>query len=80
MEECMEQSLSLDIHGAAALLALKAPTIRKLCLTRSIPFYKLGRRVVFDSIELREWRNARRVPTMAEESPKHRREPAKARA
>ncbi len=57
----MEQPLSLNIQSAAELLSLKPPTIRKLCLSRRIPFYKLGRRVVFDRNELIEWRNARRV-------------------
>ena len=58
---------SLDIHGAAELLALKPPTIRKLCLMRSIPFYKLGRRVVFDQDELIAWRNERRVAPIESE-------------
>jgi excisionase family DNA binding protein len=61
-------SVSLDIRQAAELLSLKPPTMRKLCLTRSIPFYKLGRRVVFDRDELIEWRNARRVAPLT--SPK----------
>jgi excisionase family DNA binding protein len=52
---------SLDIRKAADLLSLKPPTIRKLILRRGIPFYRLGRRVVFDRDELIELRNERRV-------------------
>lgn len=57
---------TLDVEGAARLLALRPSTIRKLVGLRTLPFYKLGSRVAFDRDELIEWRNAHRVaPTEA---------------
>jgi hypothetical protein len=74
----MEQLI--DTKTAAALLGLREPTIRKYTMLRILPYRKHGTRVLYAPSELEAWSNARRVPTMAEESKssKHRREPAKA--
>jgi len=55
---------SLDVEGAARLLALRPSTIRKLVALRTVPFYKLGARVCFDRDELLAWRNRHRVEPM----------------
>ncbi len=64
-----DPAVSLSVRQAAALLGLREPTIRKLTCLRSLPFYKLGGRVVFDREELLAWRAARRIPTLDEGTP-----------
>lgn len=63
----VEQIESLNVIQAAQALGLRPATIYKLCCTRSIPYYKLGTRTVFDREELLAWRAARRVPTFDEQ-------------
>ena len=72
----------IDVKSAAELLGLREPTVRKYVMLRILPHRKLGTRVLFVPSELEEFTNARRVPTLAEQSKssKHRREPAKASA
>lgn len=67
----------IDVKSAAELLGLREPTVRKYVMLRILPHRKLGTRVLFAPAELEQFANARRVPTLAEESksPKHRREP-----
>lgn len=55
---------TLDVEGAARLLALRPSTIRKLVALREVPFYKLGARVAFDREELLAYRNRHRVAPM----------------
>ena len=52
---------TVDVDGAAQLLALRPSTIRKLVALRSVPYFKLGARIAFDRDELLEWRNQHRV-------------------
>ena len=52
---------TLNVEGAARLLALRPSTIRKLVALRTLPFYKLGTRVCFDREELLAYRNRHRI-------------------
>ncbi len=54
-------------RGAALLIGVSVPTIQNLIRERSIPFYRVRSRVVFDEEELIAWLRARRVPAMDEE-------------
>ena len=56
---------TLDVEGAARLLALRPSTIRKLVALRRVPFYKMGARIAFDREELLAYRNRHRVAPVA---------------
>ena len=63
--KCLDpEAPTLDVRGAAHLLALRPSTIRKFVALRQVPFYKLGARIVFDREELLAWRNRHRVAPM----------------
>jgi excisionase family DNA binding protein len=52
----------IDVQTTAELLGLRVPTIRKFVQNRSIPFVKLGARVLFDPEKLAAWCEERSVP------------------
>jgi excisionase family DNA binding protein len=58
----------LSIKEASELVGLSVPTLYKYVLLRTVPFVKLGTRVLFDEDRLETYVN------------EHRREPAKASA
>ena len=71
----------ISVRSAAELLGLREPTVRKYVMLRMLPHRKIGTRVLFVPSELEQFANARRVPTLDEESKtRRRREPAKASA
>lgn len=45
----------LTASEVAELTTLSLYTIRTLCCQRRIPFIKVGRRVIFDPVEVKEW-------------------------
>lgn len=51
----------LNDRGASEVLGVSRPTIRKMTRERTIPFYRVGRRIVFDADELSAWLRAQRV-------------------
>lgn len=55
---------TLDVLGAARLLALRPSTVRKYVALRELPYFKLGSRVAFDREELLAYRNRHRVAPM----------------
>lgn len=60
----------ISAEEAARFLGLKKSYLYKLTSTKQIPFYKYGGRVVvFDLIELQEWRATRLqyIPTQEEQ-------------
>ena len=52
----------LDTDEAAELLSVDPGYIRRLVRERRIPLLKVGKFVRFDSAELEQWLEARRVP------------------
>lgn len=51
----------LDVNGAASYLRLAKQTLNKLrSVGGSPPYYKAGRRVLYDRAELDRWLDARR--------------------
>jgi excisionase family DNA binding protein len=51
----METERLISVREAADLLGLKAATIYKYKMVGSIPFIKLGSRVLFSPARLRSW-------------------------
>ena len=56
----------LTVNEAADYLRVSVSYVRKLTCGRHIPFRKLGKRVLYDRGELRQWADAKRVPTIHE--------------
>ena len=54
----------LSIQEAADLLGLKKPTLYKKVMCRTIPFIKLGGRVLFKESMLDEWVNNHAIDTL----------------
>jgi excisionase family DNA binding protein len=54
----------IDTRGAAVLLGLKEPTIRKYTMLRILPHVKIGTRVLFRASELERFANERHVPAL----------------
>jgi excisionase family DNA binding protein len=48
-----------NIDDAASLLGMSKPTLYLLTSQKKIPFYKYGKRLVFDREELEIWKSAR---------------------
>lgn len=65
MNDTKSQSRTIDVHGAAELLGIRVSTVRKYVLTRHIPHFKVGSRVVFDEAELLRWRSQFHVEAIA---------------
>ena len=57
----------LDVFEGAAFCGLSVFTIRAYIARREIPFLKVGTRCLLDPASLSKWRDAKRVPTFAEE-------------
>ena len=53
-------------RGAGELLGVSRHTVRKLVREKAIPYYRIGRRVIFDTDELAAWLRARRVAPVDE--------------
>ncbi len=53
-------------RGAGEVLGVSRFTVRKLTRERTIPHYRVGRRVVYDTDELAAWLRARRVAPAGE--------------
>ena len=51
----------LSIEEAAEFLTLSKSHLYRLTCYRKIPFYKVGRRVVFDPAKLQEWAEAQAI-------------------
>jgi excisionase family DNA binding protein len=51
----------VTIDELSSLLRTAKPTIYTWCHHRSIPYYQLGRRSLFDPVEVMEWLEAKRV-------------------
>ena len=58
----------LSVSEAASLLGVSPFTLRAWVRERRIPFYRLGRRIVFSRTELAEFLSAARVPMRTEPS------------
>jgi excisionase family DNA binding protein len=57
--------MRVNDRGAGEVLGVSRFTVRKFVRERAIPYYRVGRRVVFDTDELMAWLRARRVaPTV----------------
>jgi excisionase family DNA binding protein len=52
----------VDINEVAILLKNKVSisTLRKMCMRKEIPFYKIGRKVLFYKPEIAKWIQANR--------------------
>ena len=60
----------LDVKGAAAYLRLAPQTLNKLrCVGGSPPYFKAGRRVLYDRAELDIWLDARRRRSTSDAGP-----------
>ena len=57
----------LSIEEAAKALNVSVSYVYKLTSAKRVPFYRIGKRVVFDPAELKDWMRRRRVPTVEEE-------------
>jgi len=53
----------MNVGSVALKLGVSPFTVRLFIRERRIPFYRIGRRIVFDAREIEEWFSARRVPT-----------------
>ena len=51
----MKEHLLLSVKEASAWLGIPAFTIYSWALSRRIPHYKIGRRVLFSKDELKRW-------------------------
>ena len=56
----------LDVDQLAEFLGLKRSTIYSLTHTRKIPFYKPGKKLMFDPHEIEKWVRENRCSTSAE--------------
>ena len=56
----------LSIKEAAARLGVTPETIRTWVRLRKLPFYKIGKRVVFLASDIDRFFDSRRVPSQAE--------------
>jgi excisionase family DNA binding protein len=52
---------TLDIKEASAILGLSKATLYKLVCLRSIPYYKIGSRLLFSEQKLQSWMEVRAV-------------------
>ena len=50
-----------NVNSVAVELGVSPFTVGLYIRERRIPFYKIGRRIVFDACEIREWFTSRRV-------------------
>ena len=50
-----------NVKNVAGELGVSPFTVRVYVRERRIPFYRIGRRIVFDAREIKEWFSARRV-------------------
>lgn len=57
----MKEHLLLSVKEASAWLGIPAFTIYSWALSRRIPHYKIGRRVLFSKDELKRWIGEHRV-------------------
>lgn len=55
----------VDVRGAAELLATTPKGIYSLVHRREIPYRKLGRKVLFDPMELRAWVDRNKVEPLS---------------
>lgn len=51
----------LDITGAADRLGVPRSFIRRLVLERRVPYFKVGKYVRFEAVDLEDWLASRRV-------------------
>ena len=51
----------LSIREAVDVLGLKRPTIYKYVSQKSIPYVKIGTRVLFDPKDLKEWIGTQKI-------------------
>lgn len=58
-QERLERLVTVD--QLSDLLHVQKSTIYSWCTYQRIPFYRLGRRSLFDPVEISEWLDARRV-------------------
>ena len=56
----------MDAHEIAEYLGLKLSTIYSLTHTRKIPFYKPGKKLLFDPKEIQSWVHENRCSTIEE--------------
>jgi len=54
----------VDIDGAAHRLGVPVRHVRRLVAERRIPYIKWGSRLHFDPVELDDWIEAHRVPSI----------------
>ena len=54
----------LSVREAADFLGLKPVTIYKYINSRSIPFIKIGRRVLFEPEDLESWLKDKKIPVI----------------
>lgn len=53
--------MRMNIEEAARFTGLAKATLRKYIASRSIPYIKIGARVIFDSEDLTRWLEERKV-------------------
>lgn len=56
-----EKNDRCDFREALIETELSESSLRKLCMTKSIPFQKYGRKIVFSRKALQEWKQERTV-------------------
>jgi hypothetical protein len=62
----------LDSDGAARYLHLARQTLAKMRVSGTGPFYyKVGRRVLYDQVDLDEWLDTRRRRSTSDPGPDH---------
>lgn len=67
LEQKVKTGALLDVEEAALLLGISKHTIRAYIARREIPYFKVGAAVRLEPEAILRWRDARRVPTLAEE-------------
>ena len=53
----------MNVGSVTLKLGISPFTVRLFIRERRIPFYRIGRRIVFDAREIDEWFSARRIAT-----------------
>jgi len=59
------QKQKLNISGGAEVLGVSPFTLGAWVRARRVPHYRIGRRIVFDGDQLREWLEAHKVEATA---------------
>ncbi len=62
----LNNDLILDINGATEFLKTKKSYLYHLTSKFEIPYYKLGKKLLFSKLDLMEWLQKKRIKTLLE--------------